>query len=428
MHILGRIQKRILLFYCIGRERGFTMFIQKFIKYRKVFFITCFIYVCVFFAEDLYDSIPEEIYVTKGNMSEIEFSFPVTTDRKDESIAVFGNGAVVKNERYVLCCEFLDCIPIKEVTVHVVDKTYVMPAGVPVGIYTKTDGVLVLGTGAVEASDGLNYEPAEKIVHSGDYILEANGQEIYAKEELVECVNASEGEAVELKIQRDGDMLDLQVEPVALGDGSYKLGIWVRDDMAGVGTMTYITKESFFGALGHPVSDADTGNGLHISGGKVYNTDIIGIVKGKDGTPGELTGVINYNDEFYLGEIEENTFAGVYGKLEQLPENVKEQYVEVAMKQEIKKGKAYIWSSLGGEMAPYEIKIDLIDYNSEEKNKGILFHVTDEKLIEKTGGIVQGMSGSPIIQNGKIIGAVTHVFVNDPTKGYGIFIEEMLGH
>ena len=358
---------------------------------------------------------------------------PVTFQKTEESVPVFQNNSPSKSssdilKRYSLSCRFLNLIPVKDVSVCVVEKSYVMPSGMPIGIYTKTKGILIVGTGKVTAADGLVCEPADQIVQSGDYIMTVNGAEISDKEELIRLVNDSGGDAVVLGILRDQEMIELKINPAALKDGSYKLGIWVRDDMAGVGTLTYIKQDMEYGALGHPVSDGDTGEMIRLSEGSVYSTDIVGIVKGKDGTPGELTGVINYKEENRMGTIEQNTRTGIYGKLDKVPEEMEEAYVEVGVKQEIRQGGAYILSSLDGNLHQYQIEIDEVDFSGEEENKGILFHVTDERLLSETGGIVQGMSGSPILQDGKIIGAVTHVFISDATKGYGVFIEKMLGH
>lgn len=405
------------------------MIYHRFQKCRKKIFLSAFLLFLFFSAELLYDSIPDEISVVKGE--EVHFSVPVSVEKTEESIEVFRNHASAGQDtdigqEYRLSCKLFHVIPVKEVTVHVVDKSYVMPSGMPIGIYTKTDGILVIGTGKVTSADGLNYEPAYQLVKGGDYIMKVNGEEVSKKEELIDMVNASGGEPVILRIRREDAWIDLKLKPVQLKDGSYKLGIWVRDDMAGVGTLTYVKEDLTFGALGHPVSDADTGSMLSLSEGKVYHTNIVGIVKGEDGSPGELTGVINYNEEYCLGTISANTATGIYGVLGGVPSGMSGESLEVGRKQEIETGEAYICSSLDGTMRQYKIEIVEVDYSSKEKNKGILFHVTDEKLLEETGGIVQGMSGSPIIQNGKIIGAVTHVFISDATKGYGVFIENML--
>lgn len=399
-------------------------------KYKNRIFLAGMAYLLFFSIKLLYDSIPDELFVVEGENSEISFPLPVSLEKEEESVEVFYNptGKVTASvpKDYTLKCKFLNFIPVKEVSVHVVEPDYVQPSGVPIGIYTQTRGILVIGTGKVTALDGMNYEPAYQLVQEGDYIVSVNGNEVMEKEKLVDSIASSGGNALVLGVLREGRKLDLKITPVQDKEGAYKLGIWVRDDMAGVGTMTYVEEDMSFGALGHPVSDADTGSMLSTKDGKVYETDIVGIVKGENGNPGELTGVINYKDEYCIGSIDKNTRTGIYGRLNRLPEEMTGKNMEVGMKQDIRKGKAYILSSLDGTLREFEIEIDEIDYNSREENKGILFHVTDQLLLEETGGIVQGMSGSPMIQNGKIIGAVTHVFISDATKGYGVFIEKMI--
>ena len=404
------------------------MFYNKFQMHSKKLFFSALAGLVVFAANLLYDAIPDEIYAVRGEEEGIHFSVPVTVEKTTDSVPVFFNiPAKTSSETdYSLSCKFLNLIPVKEVSVHVVDKNYVMPSGTPVGIYAKTKGILVIGTGKVTASDGLVYEPADQIIQSGDYIMTVNGTEISEKEELVEIVNGSGGNDVVLGVLRDGEEIELKLKPTLLKDGTYKLGIWVRDDMAGVGTLTYIKQDMEYGALGHPVSDGDTGSTIRLLDGKLYHTDIVGIVKGENGSPGELTGVINYKEERCLGTIEKNTGTGIYGELSKVPQEMEDAFVEVGMKQDIKRGEAFILSALDGNLHQYQIKIDDVDFNGKEENKGILFHVTDERLLSETGGIVQGMSGSPILQDGKIIGAVTHVFISDATKGYGVFIEKML--
>ncbi|MBO5371990.1 MAG: SpoIVB peptidase [Lachnospiraceae bacterium] len=374
------------------------MIYRRFQKYRKTLFMTGLVYLLFFSAKLLYDSVPDDLYVVAGEEENIQLDVPVSLEKEEESVAVFGYADTVSgvtagenDAEYSLSCRFLNLIPIKEVAVHVVDKSFVMPSGIPVGIYAKTQGVLVLGTGKVTAADGLNYEPAYQLLQSGDYILSVDGKEIHGKSELIDIVNTSEGKTMVLGIQREEEWIELKIKPVKLEDGTYKLGVWVRDDMAGVGTMTYVEEDFSFGALGHPVSDADTGSMLTIADGSVYDTDIVGIVKGEDGTPGELTGVINYNEEYCLGSIQKNTQAGIYGELNKIPEEMPAEYMEVGLKQDIQKGEAYIISSLDGELQKYRVEIDEIDFNSEEENKGILFHVVDSRLIEETGGVVQGM-------------------------------------
>ncbi len=408
------------------------MLYHKLQTHFRTLFLVLFFCLLGFAGITLYDAVPDELYLVAGEEEKMDFSVPVSFERKEESIAVLKNQTKKQKENlgereYTLCCKFLNLIPVKDVSVHVVERTSVFPSGMPIGIYTKTMGVLVIGTGKVTAADGMIYEPSDQLISRGDYIVTVNGAEIQEKEELIDLVQQSKGEDLVLGIMREDDLIELKVRPVKAEDETYKLGIWVRDDMAGVGTLTYV-KDLEYGALGHPVSDADTGSMISLAKGQIYQTDIVGIVKGEDGVPGELTGVINYNDQYVLGNILENTKTGIYGKMDEKFTEMEQESMETGMKQEIEKGDACILSSLDGTLKQYQIEIDEIDYNNKEKNKGILFHVTDEELLEKTGGIVQGMSGSPIIQNHRVIGAVTHVFISDATKGYGIFIETMLEH
>lgn len=327
-----------------------------------------------------------------------------------------------------LQCSILGVIPIKNVDVTVVPKERVYPGGSPVGIYMKTKGILVVGTGEVKGADGLSYDPAENILKSGDYIIAANGSGITRKEELIYEINNSDGNPVVLKIERGGSLTELKISPVKTEEGAYKLGLWVRDDTQGIGTLTYMDAKGNYGALGHGISDVDTGMLLNLNGGTLYHTDILSVVRGMQGSPGEMTGVIRYQSSEILGTIDANTDRGIFGKITRNQEQFQaKETVEVAYKQDVRVGPATILSAVDGEVREYAICIDKINLNSAEPNKSMVISVTDPELLEKTGGIIQGMSGSPIIQNGCLVGAVTHVFVQNSTKGYGIFIENMLG-
>lgn len=317
----------------------------------------------------------------------------------------------------------------QEVSAQAVSQNMVIPGGMPVGLYMEADGVLVLGTEEIVSSNGTAREPAENIVKAGDYITGLDEKEIKNKRELVACVEKLTGEEVILHLMREGEPLDVKIKPVCCSPKEYKLGIWVRDNTQGLGTITYLTGDGHFGALGHGIHDSDTNGLFHISKGTLYGTSIRNIKKGEDGAPGWIEGVIVYNKYNRLGTIEKNTEEGIYGTLadpEKLAENIAP--VPVAKKEEIKTGPAVIRCMVDGEIREYDIKITKIDPNSREVNKGLMIEVTDEELLAVTGGIIQGMSGSPILQNGKLVGAVTHVLVNDSTKGYGIFIEKMLEH
>lgn len=385
------------------------------------------------------NKIPNEVMLREGEELKIDSGIPLTYERVEAGeqettlVSLMLNSNIPslqesqEEKSYVLSCKILGIIPIKEVHVQEVPKRKVLPGGVPVGIYVKTDGILVIGTSPVNGADGISTEPAKYLLKSGDYIQTVNGERVNTKEELMSKINAYGAEKIVFGIKREGEETEVAVEPVMTGENAYKAGIWVRDDLAGVGTLTYTGRNGNYGALGHGVSDADTSTLIDMSSGLLYETNIIGIVKGVRGTPGELTGVINYSNQYCIGSVTQNEPTGVYGKIDDIPQGLeKEKEVVVGYKQEISVGKANIISTVDGERKEYEIEITGVNYNTREANKGIEFRVTDEELLEVTGGIVQGMSGSPIIQNGKWIGAVTHVFVQDPAKGYGIFAEKML--
>ena len=328
---------------------------------------------------------------------------------------------------YVMECKLFGIIPLKSVQVNVQEKEYVTPGGYPVGIYLKTEGILVIGTSPITAADGTEQEPARNIVKSGDYIVSVNGREVEEKEELLAEVADCQGEDVVLGIRRNGETTEVKIQPVAAPGGVYRLGIWVRDNTQGIGTLTYVDGESNFGALGHGINDVDTSTLMEIDSGSLYEAEILSIVKGQSGTPGELMGMISYDSANLRGKITKNTPAGIFGKAgSTLSQECAASPVEVGWKQEIAVGPAVIRCYMEGELQEYEVEIEEIHLSGDDINKGIVLRVTDERLLALTGGIVQGMSGSPILQNGKIIGAVTHVFVQDSAKGFGIFIENML--
>lgn len=320
-----------------------------------------------------------------------------------------------------------------EIHVSVGEKREVYPFGKIVGLYTECEGIFVIDTCEIEQEDGSYVNPTEGKVKKGDYILSVNGNKLDTKEELVNLIeeydqNFGDGKMI-FTIKRDDETLDISLAPVLSKNGSYKLGIWIKDDLAGVGTITFFTENGQFAALGHGMGDGETNDLLEVESGDVYISNIIGIKKGEAGSPGEVKGVIYYGEENHLGDVVDNTKNGIYGALdeEELLEYKEElPLVEIAYSQDIETGAAQIISEISGERKYYDIEITYVDYLAVNSNKGIHIKVVDEDLLELTGGIVQGMSGSPIIQNGKLIGAVTHVLINDPTSGYGIFIEEML--
>ena len=314
-----------------------------------------------------------------------------------------------------------------EAGTEAISDNTVLLGGMPVGIYMETDGVMVLNTEEIEGIDGQEYEPAGHLVKAGDYITGFNNQEIHNKKELLKALENLDDDEVVLTLRRDEEKLDVKLEPVESSPNEYKLGIWVRDNVQGLGTITFLNEKSRFGALGHGIHDADTNVLMNIADGSLYKTSIQSIKKGENGIPGSMEGIIVYNGYNRLGTIDKNTVAGIYGTVDKIDGVFEEQIpIETASKEEIEIGKATMRCFVDNQIQEYDIEVTDIDTSEKEINKGLVIQVTDEALLEKTGGIIQGMSGSPIIQNGKLIGAVTHVFVQDSTKGYGIFIENML--
>lgn len=362
--------------------------------------------------------VPDNIYVRSGEEAKLNLDFPFVVTSLD-----------TEDETDKKLCSVLGIIPVKEVTVNVIDGQEVYASGKMVGIYTECDGVFVIDTCEIENQAGELVNPCEDALKTGDYILAIDGVELTCKEDMANAVKASDGNTLVLTISRNDKVSDVSVKPIKSATGSYMLGAWIKDDVAGVGTLTFVSPTGEFGVLGHGMSNGENSDLLEVSGGELYISKIIGIEKGKKGDPGEVKGVINYGASYHLGDVEDNCSTGVYGILDtdDLNKYTKEgELYEVGYKQEIEVGPAQIISEISGKREYYDIEITYVDYLALNSNKGLHIEVTDPDLLELTGGIVQGMSGSPIIQNGKIIGAVTHVLINDPTQGYGIFIETML--
>ena len=308
------------------------------------------------------------------------------------------------------------------------DAEKVYASGVPVGIYIKTEGILVLGIEQVEEKNGRISSPSSCKIKAGDYILMLNGKKITTKQEFIDLLQKNGAKEVVLTVKRKNKRIKVKIQPVySVKNQCYQIGIWIRNDTQGIGTVTFIKKDGTFAALGHGINDGDIGVQFSIDGGSVYQTDIASILKGKAGMPGEVIGTINYFPENYLGEIYSNTNGGISGKI---LKNQKKFFtgktVKIAKKEEIETGKAYLRSSISGESKDYTIEIEKVFLHEKNSLKTLKIRVTDPELIALTGGIVQGLSGSPILQNEKLIGAVTHVLIDNPQKGYGIFAENMI--
>ena len=302
----------------------------------------------------------------------------------------------------------------------------VVPLGRAVGIKLFSDGVLVVGLSDLEAQTG-GKSPGQRCgLRAGDVITHINGQEVDTIEEVQTILKEDGDQPLTLRTSRSGKMLQMTTQAIQNSQGNYQLGVWLRDSMAGIGTMTFYDPESgTFAALGHGINDVDTAQLMPLESGSIMYASVADVKKGLSGAPGELHGTFDVEQD--LGTLFANTQRGIYGTLTGDYFSGSGTPVEVASHDEVKPGPATIYSNISGEeVEEFEVEITLVYPDSEGETRNMMIQVTDPKLLEQTGGIVQGMSGSPIIQDGKLVGAVTHVLVNDPTRGYGIFIENML--
>ena len=410
------------------------------IKFLSLFFCLC---VCSFLF--LVYMLPTELSVIEGRESWFYSKLPLKVEIEEESIGVLsinnnkvnenihfnmGNTVSIKaisNGSAKIGLSLFGLIPIKTVSVDILPDTEIIPSGKAIGVFMDTDGVMVLGTGYVNNKDNNISEPSEGLLKSGDLILEANGKSLESKEDLMEVVNNSKGEIINFLIQSNGKQKNIDIAPIlSKEDNTWKIGVWVRDSTQGIGTVTYYNPNTGnFGALGHGVYDVDTNEIMSVKSGVICMSSLTGIKKGEKGNPGEIIGNSDRADD--VGSISINTDFGLYGKIDsEDKEFFGNQTMPIALKQDVHEGEAKILSSISeNTVKEYKINIESINHKASA-DKGMIIKITDEELISKTGGIIQGMSGSPIVQDGKVVGAVTHVFVNDPSKGYGIFIENML--
>lgn len=346
----------------------------------------------------------------------------VLKEGREEIVQASNTNSKIENKKITV--SLFNLFNVKTVNVSTVQNTKVIPLGNIIGIKLYSDGVLVIGMTEIEGK-----KPYENTgIREGDLITKVDNVQVTTTQALIECVNKSKGQNVKIQYIREGTEYIANIEPVKTKENRYKIGLWVRDGAMGIGTATYYEPESGkIATLGHGIVDRDTDKLITIESGTLLTSTITKIKKGEEGIPGEIRGVIN--DSQKIGNINLNTEFGIYGKLEETNRlgidttNV----LDVALKNEIKTGKATILLMLeDGIRKEYEIEIKKIYKNNTEDNKSMLIEITDSELIEKTGGIIQGMSGAPILQNGKFIGAITHVLVNNPIQGYAVFGETMI--
>lgn len=392
---------------------------------RLTVFLAAFLEIIFAFCVYFYYATPNSYRITESCGLNIDTKLPVKAAilQKDKQV-LNSNFMDLKKNNYKANIVFLNAIPVKNVNLEVIKEQKVIPCGEPFGVKIFTKGVVIIGISDVKTVDGVE-NPAKKIgLKKGDIILKVNQEEIKNNDQLIDFVQQNNDKELNFEVLRGNFLFEVKIKPIKGDDNLYHLGIWVRDSSAGIGTLTFFNKENnTFAGLGHGICDIDTGELLPLSHGEIVKASINGIVKGKKGMPGELKGYFIESDP--IGELFNNTQCGVFGKLNEALSD--KDAIPVAMKQQVKIGKAKILATIEG-ISPdyYDINIESINYNEHQPSKNMIIKITDERLLEKTGGIIQGMSGSPIIQNDMLVGAVTHVFVNDPQKGYGIFSENMI--
>lgn len=366
--------------------------------------------------------IPKEIILLKGEVLEIKKMYGIeiietastsnsNTNTINMEISLFGK------------------IPLGDVNVNVIENAEVIPVGKVIGLKLYTNGVLIVGMSEIESIENELERPFENTdIMEGDTIIKIDEKEIEDIETLKKVVNESQGKDIALTLVRDGTLVTSNIKPTQTEENEYKLGLWVKDAATGVGTITFCEKDTQkFAALGHGITDSDTDELIEIDSGEIVTSKILSIKKGEEGKPGEIKGTIV--NQQTIGNVEKNTSFGIYGKLNNLTAlNIdSSQSMKVALREEIEVGEAKIICSLNdGVSKEYSIWIEKIYLQNNYDNKSMLIRITDEELLEQTGGIIRGLSGAPITQNGKFIGAITNVLVSDPQIGYAIFGDMMV--
>ena len=408
------------------RKRRYQLFLYAFLGFA----LGMFLWASYSYYEQ---KIPNIIRIQAGTSQRIDLKVPasgVLNVDSDKVIALNQPVTIVAGESPDTCqmeLRLFGVLPLKSIDIEVIENTRLIPVGQPIGIYMKTQGVLVIDTGTFEGPQGQEQSPSVYKLQAGDYVMAMDGVAVTGKRQIKEYVENGSGRDIVLQVSRNEKIIQVRISPMQDQNGVYKIGTWLRDSAQGIGTMTFLDEELHFGALGHGINDTDTGELLQLGSGLLYHTEIVAIRKGERGTPGELTGIIEYQPEQVSGVIMSNTEEGIYGVASQaFADSITTQALPVGLKQDVKEGDAQILCNIDGQTKYYDVRITRLMPNAENLNRQIALTVTDEELLQLTGGIVQGMSGAPIIQDGRIIGAVTHVLVNDSASGYGIFIENML--
>lgn len=413
-------------------------------NYKNIFLYTTLIITVLCLTNVLFSiySFPDEINVIQGQNRKLPDSKVYSLELKEE----YKNGIKLSQNNIIssfLLMEnndkgrakaslmLLGVLPIKEVTLNIIPDVKVVPSGEAIGVRIESKGVLVVGLSSITDVNGKRCSPAADAgFEVGDKIIDIDGSTVEKERDIVDYLNNRQNmnDKIKIMVDREGIRHEFSIKPVkCIEDNMYRIGLWVRDNIAGVGTMTfYDPKTRIFGALGHGITDIDSGVLVDINTGRIIKSKIASIQKARKTVPGELVGIFYDNDDAY-GVIEKNTNFGIYGKLSKRRNINRSKPVSVGLNSQIKEGPAKILTTIeGSKVEEFDIEIQKVMKQRSSESKSMIIKITDEELIEKTGGIVQGMSGSPIIQDGRLIGSVTHVLVNDPTRGFGISIEWML--
>ena len=393
-------------------------------KILRILLLVFFLFVAYVYILSI-DTIPNKMTLFEGENMNFKTIFGIQLKPKEEPAIETSSSSGYKQNYEV---SLFDNIKLKNVDVNIIPKTKVIPVGSIAGVKLYTNGVLVVGMSEIEGKDNKKYKPYENTgISEGDTIIKIDDMQINSTDDLVNSVNKSNGQNIKINYIHNEESKECSITPIETSKKEYKIGLWVRDSAAGVGTVTFYEPETkTFGALGHGITDIDTGDIIQTSSGEIDEASIVSIVKGKDGDPGKIQGSIKQDS--VIGSIYKNTPYGIYGMIKE-PNNIKidtSRKINVAPRQEISLGEATILSNITGDLKEYKIEIQKTYLNNNYDNKSMVIKVVDPQLLELTGGIIQGMSGSPIIQNNKFIGAVTHVFVKDSSIGYAVFADRMV--
>lgn len=420
---------------------------------KKVWCVACCLLAAYFFSFNFIPQssqsggLPDRVYLKEGASTTLNIGLPLTAKVSTANAsAVRINGEEVEqsttvdlsqpitientaDEETTLTFSLGGIVPLKNIALKSEEEKELIAGGHNVGVALYTRGALVVGTAEITAADGKSVNPSEIAgLQVGDVILKAAGEEVQNADHLEKIINGAQ-EEIPMEILREGERMEITVHPVRDSlDNKYRVGLWVRDSTAGIGTMTFYDEETNkFGSLGHAITDADTQTNLLIKSGEIVTSTVVDVIKGAKGAPGELCGNF-FTGSKTLGKILQNTEFGIFGDMyEPLVNEYFPEGFPVGYQDSVQLGPAKLLTTIdGNKIEEFDCEIIRISHQKYPASKGMIVKITDERLLQTTGGIVQGMSGSPLIQNGKIIGAVTHVFVNDPQKGYGIFIEWML--